>query len=77
MQSSPQERMFRSWDKNRDGVLERQEIPPGPRKIFDRVDRDQDGRITLVEHLAATASQPGPPTTETAGKPTRHTIRQS
>lgn len=77
MQSSPQERMFRSWDKNRDGVLERQEIPPGPRKIFDRVDRDQDGRITLVEHLAATASQAGPPTAETAGTPKRHTIRQS
>lgn len=75
-QVSPQERSFRAWDKNRDGFLERNEIPPGPRQIFDRVDRNQDGRISLVEHLAATAGKPTNPPSNTSADAKRHTIRQ-
>lgn len=76
MQISPQERAFRAWDRNRDGVLERGEVPPGPRKIFDRVDGNRDGKITLAEHIAATSGPPSTPNTVSSGEAKRHTIRQ-
>ena len=34
---------FESWDVNKDGVLTREEVPPGPRQIFDRIDANGDG----------------------------------
>ena len=77
MQVSPQERAFRAWDRNHDGMLERNEVPPGPRKIFDRVDRNKDGKISLAEHVAATSSKPARPTVSTSGEFNRHTIRQN
>ena len=76
MQGNPQERTFRAWDKNRDGMLEREEVPTGPRQIFDRVDRNQDGKITLAEHLAAFAGKPTKPTAGTSNEYRRHTVRQ-
>ncbi|MDC0317357.1 hypothetical protein OAM37_02405 [bacterium] len=76
MQVSPQERAFHAWDRNRDGVLERREVPPGPRQIFDRVDRNQDGKISLAEHISATSGKPASPTAGTPGGSQRHTIRQ-
>ena len=76
MQGNSQERTFRAWDKNRDGVLEREEVPTGPRQIFDRVDRNQDGKITLAEHLAAFAGKPTKPTAGTSNESRRHTVRQ-
>ena len=70
--------MFKSWDKNNDGVLIREEVPFGPRQQFDRIDRNRDGRITLEEHLA-----PRPPHVDMRERPklpesvTRHVIQQT
>ena len=76
MQISPQERAFRVWDKNRDGLLERSEVPPGPRRIFGKVDRNQDGKISLSEHLAATSGQPPRASATASDEVKQHTIRQ-
>ncbi len=43
--------MFKEWDKNGDGVLEKNEVPPGPRKIFEKKDANGDGKISMAEHL--------------------------
>ena len=29
---------FQSWDVNKDGVLTREEVPAGPRRMFERID---------------------------------------
>jgi poly(3-hydroxybutyrate) depolymerase len=76
MQGSPQDRAFRAWDKNRDGILERAEVPTGPRQMFDRVDRNQDGKITLSEHIAAFTNKPTGPTAGATSGFKRHTVRQ-
>ena len=47
VQFSPQERTFRKWDKNGDGVLLRSEVPEGLRRMFGRVDRNQDGNVEV------------------------------
>ena len=39
-------------DVNKDGVLTREEVPPGPRRMFDRIDMNGDGQVTLDEHQA-------------------------
>jgi poly(3-hydroxybutyrate) depolymerase len=77
MQVKPQERMFRAWDKNGDGILRRSEVPEGPRRIFDQVDKNHDGKVTLAEHLAATygAKSSRPPAD--SGDLKRHVIRQT
>ena len=43
---------FDDWDKNHDGKLSRDEIPPGPRQHFDEVDTNHDGFISREEHDA-------------------------
>ncbi len=43
---------FQAWDANGDGVLIRDEVPPGPRRLFERVDTNGDGQITREEHRA-------------------------
>ena len=55
-QDSAQKRLFREWDRNRDGVLTKQEVPAGPRSNFEKVDKNGDGKVTLKEHLAATSN---------------------
>ena len=76
MQSNPRERAFHAWDKNSDGMLDRAEVPAGPRQIFDRVDKNQDGKISLSEHIAAFSGKPTGPTANNSGESKRHTIRQ-
>lgn len=49
--SAQGERLFKNWDKNGDGFLEKSEIPRGPRKIFDQKDVNGDGKISMKEHL--------------------------
>ena len=49
MQVKPQERMFRAWDKNGDGILRRSEVPEGPRRIFDQVDKNHDGKLDITK----------------------------
>ncbi|MCH2202154.1 MAG: hypothetical protein MK102_09295 [Fuerstiella sp.] len=50
-QSSPED-LFRRWDRNQDGVLTLNEIPPQFRPVFSDVDRNRDGKVTPAEHRA-------------------------
>jgi acetyl esterase/lipase len=43
---------FKEWDRNKDGKLQRDELPPNERRNFERVDKDRDGVISLAEHKA-------------------------
>ncbi len=45
--------LFRKWDRNRDRVLTRQEVPAANRDRFDEVDENHDGRISWQEHMRA------------------------
>ena len=45
--------LFRKWDRNRDRVLTRQEIPEANRDRFNEVDENHDGRISWQEHMRA------------------------
>ena len=45
--------IFKSWDMNGDGVLVISEVPENLRKLFGRNDRDNDGKITVREHILA------------------------
>lgn len=71
--------MFKDWDKNKDGVLERNEVPPGPRSIFDQKDANGDGKITMAEHLGKGKKPPMRPDKPTKGSPSdaAFTIRQT
>jgi len=40
---------FRDFDKNRDGSLDRTELPPELRGAFDRIDTNKDGKISREE----------------------------
>ncbi len=59
---APVDRNFSAWDSNRDGVLTRDEVPPGPRRLFDRIDSNGDGQVTLAEHRAGGRQSPPPQT---------------
>ena len=45
------------WDRNRDGILKLQELPPFAQKNFQRVDQNRDGSISLTEHLRFLSKQ--------------------
>jgi len=81
---APVDRNFSAWDANRDGVLTRDEVPPGPRRLFDRIDSNGDGQVTLAEHRAGGRRSPPPQTKkpqERQGPSSsgliHHTIRQA
>tara|TARA_A100001015_G_C15019056_1_gene727036 strand:- start:744 stop:1814 length:1071 start_codon:yes stop_codon:yes gene_type:complete len=48
---------FLKWDRNRDGILVLQELPPFAQKNFQRVDQNKDGSISLTEHLRFLSKQ--------------------
>jgi len=43
---------FDQWDKDGNGTLSREELPPPARRNFDRVDRNGDGKISREEDAA-------------------------
>ena len=45
--------IFKSWDRNGDGFLVISEVPEDLRKLFGRNDRDNDGKISVREHILA------------------------
>jgi acetyl esterase/lipase len=51
-QKRSSEAVFKSWDRNREGQLSRDELPEGVRQNFPLVDRDENGSISLTEHIA-------------------------
>lgn len=50
-QPDPREN-FDRWDKNRDGMLSREELPDGVRGNFNRLDANSDGHVSREEHDA-------------------------
>lgn len=51
-QHTPMIRGFHERDSNHDGFLTLDELPPGMRANFLKVDADGDGRISLREHIS-------------------------
>lgn len=45
-------RAFEKWDTNKNGLLEKAELPSAIRANFAKADADQSGSISLDEHLA-------------------------
>src|SRR5689334_3264916 len=43
------EHFIQRFDKNKDGVLTKDEVPPGLAKIFDRIDTNHDGKLNKEE----------------------------
>lgn len=64
---NPGEVIFKEWDKNGDGVLEKNEVPPGPRKTFEQKDANGDGKITMAEHLSRGGQRPSRPEPQARG----------
>ncbi len=51
---------FDLWDRNKDGKLTKEELPPNAQRNFERVDTDKSGGISLEEHNAFTKQRPQP-----------------
>ncbi|MEC9331180.1 MAG: alpha/beta hydrolase fold domain-containing protein [Verrucomicrobiota bacterium] len=50
-QQSLHEKAFRDWDKNNDEKLSKAELPQNVKRNFDRVDVDNNGYISINEHI--------------------------
>ena len=55
---SSAEKLFRQWDRNKDGRLVESELPKAARQNFRRVDTNRDGSISLAEHVAFLTRRP-------------------
>jgi Ca2+-binding EF-hand superfamily protein len=49
------DRFFKDFDRNQDGYLQRDELPPDLRPAFDRIDTNKDGKISREELAAGMA----------------------
>lgn len=49
-------KLFAEHDKNKDGLIDRSEAPNTLKRVFDRIDRDSDGKLTPAE-VAAVADK--------------------
>ncbi|MEQ1751035.1 MAG: carboxylesterase, partial [Prosthecobacter sp.] len=58
-QPTPAARLFDLSDINKDGKLNREELPERFRANFDRVDANKDGGISKEEHITAFTRQQG------------------
>jgi Ca2+-binding EF-hand superfamily protein len=54
------QRLFKQYDKNQDGFLDRSECPEKLQKRFDQLDRNQDGKLSTDE-LPKAAPRPADP----------------
>lgn len=61
--------IFDRFDKNKDGKLERDELPARIRGNFDKVDVNGDGSISLDEHRGYVQQNGGPPQPRPGGIP--------
>lgn len=50
-------RRFGRQDRNKDGVVSREEFLAARRKSFDRLDKNGDGRLSFEEYAAATSAR--------------------
>ena len=64
------EEFFRRNDRNKDGQLSRDEFPESARRLFDRIDTDKDGLITLEEDITYRRSR------SSRRQPNQRTTRQ-
>lgn len=55
------EALCKRLDKNADGFIVTDELPPQRRAVVKRLDKEGDGRISLTEHLAAMGGKPALP----------------
>jgi len=56
--------LFKTWDRNMDGKLSKDELPEGPRQNFERVDSDKDGFISKAEHEKFVGGRKAPSTNQ-------------
>lgn len=63
---SPEE-IFKRMDKNHDGKITIDELPPERRENFKRIDTNGDGAISLQEHIAFLTGRGGPGRPTTSG----------
>ena len=71
------QRLFESWDRNGDGVLVITEVPIAQRYSFSGNDRNNDGKVTLAEHIDGAKRAATPRTANSTGNTTRFTINQT